>query len=308
MLDHSSEMTSAIADSNSSSSPRGHSRGQATVKDSSSRDKHKGPRLAHRKSRTGCQRCRARRVKCDETRPVCRDCHRHGIPCAYDRPVERIQSRPLEPSSSDPSHDAHAMELRLLHHFTLFASATMPGAQLKRIKDCWSIDVPRLAFSYKPLLHAVFAISALHLSEANPNDAGLPGIHCHYLEQALRKHRLCIGGITTQTADAVCFTSILLQVDVFATLQNHPVVSYDHVSGWMRLVRGSVAVFDAALEIARHNTHLARIWCIIDTFPLPLRTNSDAGAFSFLLPTATDEEEDDMALETYRGAVALWWF
>ncbi|RAH76878.1 hypothetical protein BO86DRAFT_324625 [Aspergillus japonicus CBS 114.51] len=196
------------------------------------------------------------------------------------------------------------MELRLLHHFTLFASATMPGAQLKRIKDCWSIDVPRLAFSYKPLLHAVFAISALHLSEANPNDAGLPGIHCHYLEQALREHRLCIGGITTQTADAVCFTSILLQVDVFATLQNHPVVSYDHVSGWMRLVRGSVAVFDAALEIARHNTHLASIWCIIDTFPLPLRTNSDAGAFSFLLPTATDEEEDDMALETYRGAVA----
>ncbi|RAK81038.1 Zn(II)2Cys6 transcription factor domain-containing protein [Aspergillus fijiensis CBS 313.89] len=288
---------SAIPESNPSSSPRGHSQSE---RDSSNRKKRKGPRLAHRKSRTGCQRCRARRVKCDEARPVCRDCHRHGIPCVYDRPAEEIQSRPLQPSSSDPSN----IELRLLHHFTLFASATLPGAQLKRVKDCWSIDVPRLAFGYKPLLHAVFAISALHLSKANPNEAGLLDIHCNFLEQALREHRLCIGGITTQTADAVCFTSILLQVDVFATLQNHTVVSSEHVSEWMRLLRGSVAVFDAALEIARHDTHPASIWCIIDTFPIPLRTSSDAGAFSFLLPTAPDDEDNDMALEAYRGAVA----
>ncbi|PYH77712.1 hypothetical protein BO82DRAFT_377863 [Aspergillus uvarum CBS 121591] len=170
----------------------------------------KAPVSPTRKSRTGCQRCRARRVKCDETRPVCRDCHRHGIPCVYDRPAGR-------------SNLAHSSP---------------------RIKDCWSIDVPQLAFDYKPLLHAIFAISALHLSKANPNDAGLPDIHCHYLEQALREHRLCIGGI----------------VDVFATLQNRPVVSYDHASEWMRLVHGSVAVFDAALEIARHKTHPASIW------------------------------------------------
>jgi hypothetical protein len=195
------------------------------------------------------------------------------------------------------------MELRLLHHFTLFTSATMPGAHLKRIKDCWSIDVPRLAFSYKPLLHAVFAISALHLSKANPNEAGLPDIHCIYLEQALREHRLCIGSITTQTADAVCFTSILLQVDVFATLQDRPVASYEQINEWMYLVRGSVAVFDAALEIMRRNTHPANIWCIIDTFPIALRTNPDAGSFSFLLATVPDDEDDEPALEAYRGAV-----
>ncbi|KAJ5501671.1 hypothetical protein N7453_006488 [Penicillium expansum] len=264
-------MTSATPDSNSSSSPRGHSQNE---RDSSNRKKRKGPRLAHRKSRTGCQRCRARRR--DESRPVCRDCHRHGIPCVYDRPAEEgafppstgIQSRPPEPSPSDPGNDAH-MELRLLHHFTLFTSATMPGAHLKRIKDCWSIDVPRLAFSYKPLLHAIFAISALHLSKANLDEAGLPDIHCNFLEQALREHRLCIGGITTQTADAVCFTSILLQIDVFATLQNRHVVSYEHVSEWMRLVRGS-----------------------------------DPGSFPFLLSTVPDDEDDETALEAYRGAVA----
>ncbi|RAL10325.1 Zn(II)2Cys6 domain-containing transcription factor afumD [Aspergillus homomorphus CBS 101889] len=301
------KMSSAIPDNNSFSSPRGHSQSE---RDSSNRKKRKGPRLAHRKSRTGCQRCRARRVKCDESRPVCHNCHRHGIPCVYDRPAEEgailpsagIQARSLETSLSDPGNDTN-MELRLLHHFTLFTSATMPGAHLKRIKDCWSIDVPRLAFSYKPLLHALFAISALHLSKVNPDEAGLPDIYCNVLEQALREHRLCIGGITTQTADAVCFTSILLQINVFATLQNHPVVSYEQISEWMRLVRGSVAVFDAALEIARHSTHPANIWCIIDTFPMSLRTNPDAGSFSFLLPFVPDDEDDETALEAYRGAV-----
>ncbi|KAE8384460.1 hypothetical protein BDV23DRAFT_189203 [Aspergillus alliaceus] len=301
-------MTSAIPNSNSSSSPQ---RNPKSEGDSSNCEKRKGPRLSHRKSRTGCQRCRSRRVKCDEARPVCRDCHRHGIPCVYDRPAEKgavppstwIQSRQLEPSPSDSSNDKH-MELRLLHHFTLFTSATMPGAHLKRIKDCWSINVPQLAFCYKPLLHAVFAISALHLSKANPNESGLPDIHCIYLEQALREHRLCIGGITTQTADAVCFTSILLQVNVFATLQDRPDAPYEQVNEWMHLVRRSVAVFDTALEIMRHNTHSANIWCIIDTFPIPLRTNSDAGSFSFLLPTVPDDEDDETALEAYQGAVA----
>ncbi|OGM47947.1 C6 finger domain protein [Aspergillus bombycis] len=55
-------MTSAIPNSHSSSSPQGNPQGEG---DSSNCEKRSGPRLAHRKSRTGCQRCRARRVKRD---------------------------------------------------------------------------------------------------------------------------------------------------------------------------------------------------------------------------------------------------
>ncbi|PYH42524.1 Zn(II)2Cys6 domain-containing transcription factor afumD [Aspergillus saccharolyticus JOP 1030-1] len=302
-------MTSANPDSNLSSLP------EATAKAKGSRpnrEKRKGLRLAHRKSRTGCQRCRARRVKCDEMRPVCRDCHRHGVPCVYDRPAEEeaIPSRP----GFNLAHSSPVQLIPVMTHIlwncvcciTLLYSPAllMPGAHLKRIKDCWSIDVSRLASNYKPLLHAVSAISALHRSKANPNDAGLLGIHGNFLEQALREHRPCISGITTQTAHAVCFTSILLQIDVFATFQNRPVISYEQVNEWMRLVRGSVAVFDAALEIIRHNTHPANIWCIIDTFPLSLRTNYDAGSFSFLLPTVPDEEDDETCRRAYQRHLA----
>ncbi|PSR94329.1 hypothetical protein BD289DRAFT_144896 [Coniella lustricola] len=42
-----------------------------------------GPRLYHRKSRLGCTRCKARRVKCDETKPTCGGCKRHSVQCVY---------------------------------------------------------------------------------------------------------------------------------------------------------------------------------------------------------------------------------
>ncbi|KAH8896589.1 hypothetical protein GQ53DRAFT_713324 [Thozetella sp. PMI_491] len=38
------------------------------------------PALGYKKSRTGCLRCKQRRVKCDENRP-CRACVRHGVAC-----------------------------------------------------------------------------------------------------------------------------------------------------------------------------------------------------------------------------------
>ena len=38
-------------------------------------------KVFHTKSRTGCQICRTRRVRCDETRPSCRNCTRLGFQC-----------------------------------------------------------------------------------------------------------------------------------------------------------------------------------------------------------------------------------
>ncbi|KAI0490701.1 hypothetical protein F4859DRAFT_508495 [Xylaria cf. heliscus] len=43
----------------------------------------RGPRLYHKKSRTGCLRCKQRRVKCDELHPSCSSCSRHLVECVY---------------------------------------------------------------------------------------------------------------------------------------------------------------------------------------------------------------------------------
>ncbi|KAM3447682.1 hypothetical protein MY3296_008486 [Beauveria thailandica] len=46
------------------------------------------------KVRTGCQTCRIRRIKCDETQPRCKKCIARGLSCAYT-----LRHRPVLPAS-----------------------------------------------------------------------------------------------------------------------------------------------------------------------------------------------------------------
>ncbi|KAK4096392.1 hypothetical protein N658DRAFT_519227 [Parathielavia hyrcaniae] len=59
-------------------------------------------RLGYTKSRTGCRRCKQRRVKCDETKPSCKACARHGVQCSLSLPTYRNDvdsSSPASPAS-----------------------------------------------------------------------------------------------------------------------------------------------------------------------------------------------------------------
>ncbi|KAI8724349.1 hypothetical protein NCS52_00003800 [Fusarium sp. LHS14.1] len=59
-----------------------------------------GKRLGHKKSRNGCLRCKARRVKCDELRP-CTNCVRHHVECSLvtsSAVVTNASSPPSAPS------------------------------------------------------------------------------------------------------------------------------------------------------------------------------------------------------------------
>ncbi|KAK4252269.1 hypothetical protein C7999DRAFT_26993 [Corynascus novoguineensis] len=44
------------------------------------------PRRSHKKSRSGCRRCKARKIKCDEVHPRCGNCVKHGVPCDFEHP------------------------------------------------------------------------------------------------------------------------------------------------------------------------------------------------------------------------------
>ncbi|KAK2044190.1 fungal Zn binuclear cluster domain-containing protein [Colletotrichum somersetense] len=73
-------------------------------------------RLGHKKSRNGCQRCKARRVKCDEGRP-CQKCVAHGVHCSLlDHPAAPLTvpaatspapSKPSEPVPIRPAYGHH---------------------------------------------------------------------------------------------------------------------------------------------------------------------------------------------------------
>ncbi|KAH9886771.1 hypothetical protein F4778DRAFT_438322 [Xylariomycetidae sp. FL2044] len=56
------------------------------------------PRRSHKKSRAGCRRCKARKIKalsqCDEVHPRCGNCSKHGVPCDFEHPNLRDSLAP----------------------------------------------------------------------------------------------------------------------------------------------------------------------------------------------------------------------
>ncbi|KAM5382803.1 hypothetical protein ACJZ2D_002194 [Fusarium nematophilum] len=67
-------------------------------------DKPYHSKRPHKKSRTGCRNCKARKVKCDEARPVCRSCKLRKVDCVYPSPpASSTMPNNAPPSSPSPS-------------------------------------------------------------------------------------------------------------------------------------------------------------------------------------------------------------
>ncbi|KAJ9611337.1 hypothetical protein H2200_004521 [Cladophialophora chaetospira] len=158
------------------------------------------PRLAHRKSRKGCRRCKERKVKCSEDYPICAACARHGVPCEYaDDPrsittpesqsskseASRGSSESIDHKSSPPGLDApysssiladfslsepsrHAIELYLLHRFKSCVASAFPSYDNPGVSEVWVWDTVDLGFDAPYLLNAVFSITALYIWVTSP--------------------------------------------------------------------------------------------------------------------------------------------
>lgn len=156
------------------------------------------PRLNHKKARTGCQRCKARKVKvgtdhasaadlmvviatasfpadvrlqCDELKPRCSACTRHNVSCEYVEPARR---RTAGPPSGSTSHSPFAtdgrigepqgldpmLEIRLMHEWTAYTCQSFSNSS-----EFWRIQAPLFALEHRVVMDAMFALAALHLSK-----------------------------------------------------------------------------------------------------------------------------------------------
>jgi hypothetical protein len=129
-------------------------------------------------------------------------------------------------------------------------SETLPGSHLPGVRKSWSEQVPVLALSYKPLWNQLVALSALHLlaSSNHAEDPALLACRADAHSAALQSYRPALGQLGPDTAEAACFTSILLLVDTFASLQQRRprLDGYDPPVHWLRVTQGTRAVFEAA--------------------------------------------------------------
>lgn len=135
------------------------------------------PRRPHTKSRTGCQRCKEKHVKCDEARPVCGTCARYNVPCVAKAPPPKVAQSQLSRTASPPalsvsprphlgtSQSRSALtlsEFGLLHHWIVEVADSFqisPG-----FHNAWRGRFVTAALHHEFFLHMMLMLSALHLS------------------------------------------------------------------------------------------------------------------------------------------------
>ena len=101
----------------------------------------------HRKSRGGCLRCKAKKIKCSESRPACSNCVKSQTPCRFPldpgvvgtahpwTPHPNTQRLSVVPSTF--SHD----DLRAFHHVLTVAYPRLPLGT----ERAWKNDIPAMS-------------------------------------------------------------------------------------------------------------------------------------------------------------------
>ena len=169
------------------------------------------------------------------------------------------------------------LELRLLHHFMTIVSYTFPASNEPSFREMWNVDAVRLAFKHDFLHNAILAIASLHiLSDSggsgtfyaldedvmsvtrvtNASRSTLPGefdcekAHRIYLNLAVRQQREALVKLSSQNADAVFVSALLLQYQALKLLPSHPAsATYAPPLQWLQMTKAIGTIVFAAKPI-----------------------------------------------------------
>ncbi|KAJ6000198.1 hypothetical protein N7481_000607 [Penicillium waksmanii] len=239
----------------------------------------------HKKSRVGCQRCRARKVKCNEAKPMCGACSRRGLSCVYDRlvghnqgtgprgnpsPTQQVASiiTSMEVNLEGLNKDVvnlpetaqrRKLEMALMHHWRETAAVSMSlddtSVHIFRNEAC------RLALVSDGLLYMVLAMSALHLHTAGAEGMRnlitrlgftIGNIYHRYFLMSLREQLNDTLHMNSHDLDAMVVTSMILRNYVFASLQRRSLDSpYQAPAEWLRTSRSTASVYEERIRTSR---------------------------------------------------------
>jgi hypothetical protein len=189
--------------------------------------------------------------------------------------------------STIPSANLDLLHLSLLHHYSTSTCATIFCDS--PIQAIWRNEVPRLAFSYAPVLHAIFAVSALHISFLNPAESSryrlIAADHYQKASAALRQALSLSCKIGPELAAAPFATSCLLALYVFAdpSLRSPDVPS---ALLWMPMIRGTKILFDEYRESLQKSSFAPALRIKNPSDPVP----------NFDLPTQLPDDIDHLYL------------
>ncbi|PQE24454.1 C6 finger domain-containing protein [Rutstroemia sp. NJR-2017a BBW] len=287
---HSYRRTPSQSNLNANANPAGSGSSDPTAQDQQQQKKVKAPRLYHKKSRNGCQRCKARRVKPppppnpeEALRITTTNGSSPGERISVHALIEDLSTSSFRqprtgqdeiPQSINPTYyedipeskSRRMLELRLLQNYIISTSPTFPGCHTEETRHLWSVEVPKLAFNAPNLLYAMFSISALQHIVADPSNSEMQSARQHYLGLALREHQKAVATLNKDSADAVCFASILILNDAFSSLQIRSMKPYTIPMHWLQMARGAASVFHVALNLIKNNPD-AKAMALLRTKP-----------------------------------------
>ena len=111
-------------------------------------------RQPHRKSRTGCQKCKQRKVRCGQEKPICNNCDRLGHHCSFvdsdlltagTSTIARSRSASVVDqkaavASELSSRDPDLQDLELMHQYATSTCFTMTG-ESEPLPSGWKIEL-----------------------------------------------------------------------------------------------------------------------------------------------------------------------
>ncbi|EMC95825.1 hypothetical protein BAUCODRAFT_505599 [Baudoinia panamericana UAMH 10762] len=236
---------------------------------------------SHKKSRTGCDTCKQRRVKCDETRPSCKNCLLRGIKCRYskrlctadpvDAPTRKIDANhstsPGSSSSPDCENGAALAaspvnlggidDAELSRYYFEYTLHTFTRSCVRQESSwAWHIFVPSLAYSTETVRHGMLALAAMSRYYAARDDEERP---LKYLEAAKAHGNVFVSQGTAalqklhpKEANANVANSRLLAVLAFAFARQYRSAGVELACAtswtWLHLLRGVRTVYTAMVE------------------------------------------------------------
>ncbi|KAI1275238.1 hypothetical protein F5Y07DRAFT_185296 [Xylaria sp. FL0933] len=158
------------------------------------------PRLRRRggpRSKSGCENCKARHIKCDETRPYCRRCSQQGWVCGGYLAVDGNYEAGV--GFIEPSITTYAIpfripgsqqDRRLLHYFCVRGAGDLSG---HLGSEFWTRLVLQQSHDHAPVRQAVVALSCAHQCYITARDGGESApadaiVHYSRAMRSLRKY------------------------------------------------------------------------------------------------------------------------
>ncbi|KAK5168098.1 uncharacterized protein LTR77_006666 [Saxophila tyrrhenica] len=211
------------------------------------------PRRGVKKSHTGCDQCKQRKVKCNEEAP-CGNCLRREEACSLAAP--KASPDPASISGAATTSQDWMQDMELMYHYMSHVSKNPLGVR-DEVQQLFESFIPAESMRFDFLLHSLLALSALNLALLRLGQASKYLLLCdRHQSAALKGFRSTLSEqITPEKGNALfaCATIISLSAKarsrVITAMMPHPrQLDMDNVTQSFLLSRGVREVIGVARE------------------------------------------------------------